>query len=148
MSNLKAQITQDIKDAMKSGDSFKRDTLRMLSSAIKQVEVDERKTLDDNDIIQILKKACKQREEAASQYKQANRMDLFEKETQEMNIILAYLPKQLNDDELLAALKPIIAELSATNIKDLGKVMPVAIQKLGSVADGKRISTLLKKLLQ
>lgn len=144
--SIKEQMAQDLKEAMKSGDTFKRDTLRLLNSALKQVEVDKRIVLSDEDVIGILKSAYKQREDALEAYLNANRNDLAQKEKQEMDIILSYLPKQLSDDELREAVKGLIAEVGAEGSKDLGKVMGVA-KKLSSVADGRRISAIAKELL-
>lgn len=144
--SIKEKMTQDLKEAMKSGDTFKRDTLRLLNSALKQVEVDKRIELSDDDVIGILKSAYKQREDALEAYINASREDLAQKEKQEMDIILSYLPKQLSDDELKEAVKQIIAEVGAVGGKDLGKVMGAA-KKLSQVADGKRISAMAKELL-
>lgn len=144
MSSIKAQINQDLKDAMKSGDNFKRDALRMLNSAFKQVEVDKRITLSDEEVIKILKSAYKQREDAATAYKNANRDDLYEQESKEMALILNYLPKQLEDAELKQEIQSIIAKLGASGAKDMGKVMAEA-KNLN--ADGRRISNFVKELL-
>lgn len=144
MSSIKAQINQDLKDAMKSGDNFKRDALRMLNSAFKQVEVDKRITLSDEEVIKILKSAYKQREDAATAYKNANRDDLYEQESKEMALILNYLPKQLEDPELKQEIQSIIARLGASGAKDMGKVMAEA-KNLN--ADGRRISSFVKELL-
>lgn len=146
MSAIKEKMAQDLKEAMKSGDTFKRDTLRLLNSALKQVEVDKRIELSDDDVIGILKSAYKQREDALEAYINASREDLAQKEKQEMDIILSYLPKQLSDDELKEAVKQIIAEVGAVGGKDLGKVMGAA-KKLSQVADGKRISAVAKEIL-
>ncbi len=116
-------------------------------STIKQVEVDSRKELSDEDIIKIIQKSVKQREESAGQYKDAGREDLYEKEIKEAQILKSYLPKQLSDEELEVELKKIIEEVGATSLKDMGKIMGVATKKLASVADGKRINQTVKKLL-
>lgn len=144
MSAIREKINQDLKEAMKNGDSFKRDTLRLLNSAFKQVEVDQRITLKDSDIIKILKTAYKQRDDAAMAYKNAGRNDLFEKETKEMEIITSYLPKQLDDMALRKAIEEIITSLNAGS-KDMGKIMQEA-KNLN--ADGRRISAIAKELLQ
>ena len=146
MSAIKEKMAQDLKEAMKSGETFKRDTLRLLNSALKQVEVDKRIVLSDEDVISILKSAFKQREDARESYLNAKRDDLAQKEKQEMDIILSYLPKQLSDEELRDAVKGIIAEVGAKDGKDLGKVMGAA-KKLSAIADGKRISAMAKELL-
>ncbi len=145
--SLKEQLQNDLKSAMKNKDTFKRDTIRFLMSAIKQVEVDTRKELSNEDIIKIIQKSVKQREEAAAQYKEGGREDLYEKEMKEAQILKSYLPRQLSDEELEAKLKKIIDEVGATSMKDMGKVMGVATKRLAGVADGKRINQITKKLL-
>lgn len=147
MSELKTRLSNDVKEAMKNKENFKRDTLRMVMSMIKQVEVDERKELTDDDVIKLLQKAQKQREEAATQYKEGNREDLADKELQEVEIIKAYLPAQLEDAELESALKAIIQNVGAQGSKDMGKVMGAATKELAGKADGKRISAMVKTLL-
>ncbi len=145
--SLKEQLQNDLKEAMKAKDSFKRDTIRFLMSAIKQVEVDTRKELSDADIVKIIQKSIKQREEAAQQYKEGGRDDLYEKETKEAEILRSYLPKQLSDEELAQEVQATIQEVGATSMKDMGKVMQAATKKLAGQADGKRISEMVKKLL-
>ncbi|WP_300972479.1 GatB/YqeY domain-containing protein, partial [Helicobacter rodentium] len=133
---IKDRILNDIKIAMKENHREKRDALRMLNSALKQVEVDERKVLEDKEVILILKKAYKQRAEAAEAYKQAGREDLYQKENYEMQVIMEYLPQQLSDEDLHNALEKILKELGVKSKKDIGKVMGVANKTLGDVADG------------
>ena len=147
MSQIKEKLQADLKEAMKAQNTFLRDTIRMLNAAIKQVEVDTREVLDDTKIIKILKTAYKQREDAAIAYQQANREDLLAKEKQEMEIISTYLPKQLSDDELRERICKIIQELGATSQKDMGKVMAQTTQ-LRDIADGRRISAMVKELLK
>lgn len=146
MSQIKEKMSSDLKEAMKSGDNFKRDTLRMLNSALKQVEVDKRIQLSDDDVIGILKTAYKQREDAIEAYKKANRDDLVQKEQGENEIILQYLPKQLNDEELKIEINKVIQELKTNSMKDMGKIMG-NLKHLNNVADGRRISSMLKTLL-
>ncbi len=145
--SLKEQLQQDLKTAMKEKDTFKRDTIRFLMSAIKQVEVDTRKELSDEDIVKIIQKSVKQREEAARQYKEGGREDLYEKEMKEAELLKTYLPKQLSDEELRIEVEKIIKEVGATSMKDMGKVMGVATKKLAGKADGKRINQMVKELL-
>lgn len=147
MSQLKERIAQELKEAMKNRDNFKRDTLRMINSAFKQIEVDERRELSDEDVIAILKKACKQREEASIQYKEAGREELYAKEQEEIRIITSYLPEQLSDERLKEELGLILKEVGASSPKDMGKVMGAANSKLSALADGKRISAMVKELL-
>ena len=144
---LKETISNDIKTAMKEKNNALRDALRLLSSAMKQIEVDERKELSDEDVIKIIHKQVKQRNDAMSQYRDAGREDLYEKEASEAAIFEAYLPKQLSDEELETALRAIIIETGATSIKEIGKVMGAASKTLGALADGKRINECAKKIL-
>jgi uncharacterized protein YqeY len=145
---LREQVLTDIKTAMKAKDTQKRDALRLLNSALKQIEVDERKELSDDDVIAIIQKQIKQRNDAAAQYKEAGRDELYDKEMAEIAVFEAYLPAQLDDTELENALKAIIEKVGATSMKEMGKVMGVASKELAGQADGKRISACVKALLQ
>lgn len=147
MSELKETLKADLKTAMLNKDNFKRDTIRFLMSAIKQIEVDERKELSDMDIQKIIQKSLKQREDAAEQFKNANREDLYDKEIKEANVLREYLPKQLSDAELETILTQIIKENSISNIKEIGKVMGLATKACDGKADGKRINNMVKNLL-
>jgi len=144
---LKERIKNDIKEAMRAKDTARRDTLRNLSAAIKQIEVDERRELSDADVEAILMKYIKQREDAIAQFKEAGRDDLVAKDEAEVAIVRAYLPEPMDDAELEAALREIIAEVGAESMKDMGKVMGKAKSVIGSRADGGRISQMVKKLL-
>ncbi|WP_086255902.1 GatB/YqeY domain-containing protein [Campylobacter vicugnae] len=145
--SVKAQILNDIKAAMKAGNSFERDTLRMINSAFKQIEVDERVELDDARIFTILQSEIKRRNESATQYKSGGRDDLAQKELGEIEIISRYLPKQLSDDELNAKISELIAQNGLNGIKDLGLLMKLAKDAIGSACDGKRMSEAAKKAL-
>jgi len=146
--NLRESINQDIKDAMKSKDTKKRDALRLLTSAFKQIEVDERKDLTDDDIIKIIQTQVKRRNDAATQYKEAGRDDLLQIELDEISFYEPYLPAQLSDDELMDAIKKVITKVGATTIKDMGKVMGMASKEIAGKADGKRINECVKSLLE
>lgn len=145
--SLKDTINQDVKEAMKAKDTKKRDALRLLTSAFKQIEVDERKELSDEDVIKIIQTQIKRRTDAANQYKDAGREDLREIELAEIAYYEAYLPKQLSDEELQSEVKSIIEKVGATSMKDMGKVMGMASKELAGRADGKRISDAVKKAL-
>ncbi len=147
MSQIKDRLQSDLKDAMKAKDVFKRETIRFLMSALKQVEVDERRELSDDDIYKIIQKSIKQREDAAKQYKDASRDDLYEKEVKEANLLKTYLPKQLDESELKSIIQDIILQNGASGIKDMGNVIKLTIQKVGNLADGKSVSSLVKNLL-
>ncbi|HFB53221.1 MAG TPA: GatB/YqeY domain-containing protein [Sulfurimonas autotrophica] len=145
--SLREQINQDVKEAMKAKDTKKRDALRLLTSAFKQIEVDERKELSDEDVIKIIQTQIKRRNDAASQYKDAGRDDLMQTELDEIAYYEVYLPAQLSDEEICEAVTKIVAELGATTMKDMGKVMGAANKALAGQADGKRISECVKKTL-
>ena len=145
--SLKETINNDVKTAMKAKDTKKRDALRLLTSAMKQIEVDERKELSDEDIIKIIQTQIKRRNDSASQYKEAGRDELMQQELDEIAYYEAYLPKQLTDEELENELKAIVEKVGATSPKDMGKVMGMASKELAGRADGKRISTCVKALL-
>jgi len=147
VSQLKEKLKEDLKVAMKAKDVFKRETIRFLMSAIKQVEVDERIELTDDDIYKIIQKSIKQREDAASQYKEAGRDELYEKETNEAALLKDYLPKQLDANELKDIITSVINQSDAKGMKDMGNVIKLTMQKVGSSADGKSVSSLVKELL-
>ena len=147
MSTLLEQIKNDMKTAMKAKEVAKRDALRLLLSAFKQIEVDERKELRDDDVNKIIQKQVKQRQDSAAQFKEAGRDDLREKEESEIAIFMVYMPKQLDDTELTSAVKDIVEKVGATTMKDMGKVMGMASKELAGKADGKRINECVKALL-
>ena len=144
---LRETINQDVKNAMKAKETKKRDALRLLTSAFKQIEVDERKELSDDDVIKIIQKQVKSRNDSIAQYKDAGRDDLMQIELDEIAIYTPYLPAQLSDEELNSALKDIISKVGATTMKDMGKVMGMASKELAGKADGKRINECVKTLL-
>jgi uncharacterized protein YqeY len=144
---LREIINQDVKNAMKAKETKKRDALRLLTSAFKQIEVDERKELSDEDIIKIIQTQVKRRNDAASQFKDAGRDDLVQIELEEIAVYTPYLPAQLSDDELTSALNNIISKVGASTMKDMGKVMGMASKELAGKADGKRINECVKVLL-
>lgn len=144
---LKERIKNDIKEAMRAKDTARRDTLRNLSAAIKQIEVDERRELSDADVEAVLMKYIKQREDAIAQFKEAGRDDLVAKDQAEVEVVKKYLPEPMDDKELEETLKTIIREVGAQSMKEMGKVMGKAKAVIGSRADGGRISQMVKKLL-
>lgn len=145
--SLKEKLNEDLKQAMRDKEVVKRDSIRAINTMIKQVEVDERRVLDDAEVIKLVQRGIKQREEAISQYSAASRTDLVEKEQSQIDVFMIYLPKQLNDEELEAGMRDVIQEVKAESIKDMGKVMGAASKKFAGVADGKRINEMVKKLL-
>lgn len=146
---LKEKIEQDIKTAMKARDNVRLETLRAIKAAIllAKTEKGAPETLTEEKEISLLTKELKKRREAAEQFRKGNRPELAEKEDAEANIIEEYLPKPLTEQELIDAIKAIIAEVNATSPKDFGKVMGVASKRLQGKADGKLISEKVKELL-
>ncbi|WP_457748544.1 GatB/YqeY domain-containing protein [Sulfurimonas sp.] len=145
--SLRETINQDVKEAMKAKDTKKRDALRLLTSAFKQIEVDERKELSDDDVIKIIQTQIKRRNDAASQYKEADREDLMQIELDEIAYYEVYLPQQLSDEELQNEIKAIVEKTGASSMKEIGKVMGIASKELAGRADGKRVSDAVKKAL-
>jgi len=145
--SLNAQIKSDIKDAMRAKEIVKRNTLRNIQAAVKQIEVDERRDVTDTDLEAIMMKYLKQREDAKTQFADAGRDDLVAKEDAEIAIVKAYLPEPMDDAELESVLKEVITSVGAESMKDMGKVMGAAKAAIGSRADGGRINQIVKKLL-
>ena len=133
--NLKGQITDDVKTAMKAGDKDRLKVLRLITAALKQVEVDERRELNDADVLGILIKMVKQRRDSITQFTDGNRKDLADIEAAEIEIIGTYLPKQLSDDELDELVDEAIATTGAEGIRDMGKVMGAIKSKAQGRAD-------------
>jgi uncharacterized protein len=147
MSALKAKLLEDIKTAMKSGDKNRLATLRLMSSDIKQIEVDTRTVLDDAAVLSIFEKMLKRRKDSIEQFTAANRHDLADIEKSEVAVIQAYLPEPLSAAELDAAIADAIAEAGATNAKDMGKVMTVLKAKVAGRADMTALSGKVKAKL-
>ncbi|MBM4232725.1 MAG: GatB/YqeY domain-containing protein [Gammaproteobacteria bacterium] len=145
--SLKERITQDMKDAMRSGDKARLANIRMLQAAIKQREVDERITLDDAQVLAAIEKMIKQRKEAISQFEAGGRADLVAKEATEIKQLQAYLPQQLSSAELEALIVAAVAETGASNIKDMGKVMGLLKTRAAGRADMGAVSALIKAKL-
>jgi uncharacterized protein YqeY len=145
--SLKEQLKEDLKTAMRDKEVVKRDSIRTINTMIKQVEVDERREIDDEEVIKLIQRGIKQREEAITQYKAASRDDLVSKEQEQIDVFMLYLPAQISEEELEAGMKEIIAQTAALSMKDMGKVMGIATKKFAGVADGKRINEMVKKLL-
>lgn len=146
-SALKAQITDDMKNAMRAGDKTKLATVRLILAAIKQVEVDTRTDPDDQEVITLLDKMQKQRRESITQFEAANRTDLADKEKQELEIIQVYLPEQLSPEDIGTMLAEAITETGASSMRDMGKVMAILKPKLQGRADMSAVSAQLKSLL-
>jgi len=144
---LITQIQDHVKDAMKAGDRLKLSTLRMLVAAIKQKEIDTRSDLSDDDIISIIEKQMQQRLEAAEQYEAAGRNELFEKESQEAEILKAYLPEKMGEKEVKEMIEKIISEMGGISMKEMGNVMSALKDQAGSKIDMRLASQMVREII-
>jgi uncharacterized protein len=145
--SLKERITDDMKAAMRSGEKERLGVIRMITSAIKQREVDERITLDDSQVLSVLEKMIKQRKESVVQFQAGNRQDLVDKEVAEITLLQSYLPAQLSDAELDVLIGEAVAATGAASIKDMGKVMAIIKTKAQGRADMAAVGTKIKARL-
>ena len=145
--SLRDQINDDLKTAMRSGETVRRDTIRLLTAALKQREVDERKTLTDGDVLAVIEKMIKQRRDSISQFEQGGRQDLADKEKQELTLLQTYMPQAMGEDELAAAIAAAVSESGAAGPADMGKVMAVLKPKLAGRADMGKVSAAVKARL-
>ena len=141
------KIREDLKSAMKAREAVRVETLRFLVSEVKNVGINEKRELDDGVVTAVLQRLSKQRREGIDQFRAAGRADLVAAEEAQLAILESYLPRQLSDQDLEAKLRSIIQEVGATSKKDMGKVMKVALERLGGSADGKRVSAAVGKML-
>jgi len=144
---LRERVNEDMKTAMKARDAERLGTVRLLLAAMKQREVDERITLDDEGVVSVIEKMLKQRKDSVSQYQQAGRQDLADREKQEMAVLQAYLPQQMTDAEVEAAVAEAVAATGARAPSDMGKVMAIVKPKVAGRADMGRVSALVKAKL-
>lgn len=144
---LKERLADDLKSAMKDKNVIRKNVVQMVRAGVLQFEKDNKVTLDDNGVLEIIAKQLKQRKDSLPDYEKSGRDDLIANLKAEMDVLMEYLPKQLTEDELCAIVKEIIAELGASSIKDMGKVMAAAKAKTVGRADGRMINEVAKKLL-
>lgn len=142
--SIKDQLKNDLKDAMRSKDTQRRDIIRGLQAAIKQKEIDGQKELDDSAILKVLQAEAKKRNESIEAYQAAERADMVKSEQAELEIIQSYLPKQLSREELAVIVKAVIAETGASSTKEIGKVMPQVMKRVQGQADGKLINEIVR----
>lgn len=144
---LKDRITEDMKTAMRAKDAARLSAIRMLTAAIKQKEVDERIVVDDAAVLGIVEKLIKQRKDSIEQFARAGRTDLVDKETAELNLLSGYLPQQMSDAELAAAVEAAVAESGAAGPQGMGKVMAILKPRIAGRADMGKASALVKQRL-
>ncbi len=147
MTDLKSTIQDDMKNAMRAKDTVKLGTIRMLLAAIKQREIDDKITLDDTAVIGVINKMIKQRRDSVKQYQDANRAELADKEIQEIDVLVDYLPEQLSEAEIEQAVQAAISASGASGMQDMGKVMGQLKSQLEGKADMGLVSAKVKALL-
>jgi uncharacterized protein YqeY len=145
--DLQKKLSDDLKQAMRSGNTVRRDTLRMLISSVKNAEIAKQASLNDADILGVISKDVKRHQESIDAFKKGNRADLVAKEEAEMAILQSYLPKQMTRDEIVAAAREVMAAVGAKGPGDKGKVMQQLIPRLKGKADGKEINEVVTGLL-
>lgn len=145
--SLKQRISDDMKAAMRARESERLGTIRLLLAAIKQREVDERTELDDAAVLTVVEKLIKQRKDSISQFQQAGRTDLVDKESAELEVLQVYMPAALSDDEVAAEVANAVAESGAAGPQDMGKVMALLKGRLAGRADMSAVSTQVKAAL-
>ena len=146
--SLKSTIIDHMKDAMRAKDKQKLGTIRLLTAAIKQIEVDERKELSDDDVVNIVVKMVKQRKDSTQQYQDADRQDLADQEIYEIGVLEQYLPAQLSESDIEDLIKNAIKTTGASGMGDMGKVMGLLRPELSGRADMGIVSQKIKSLLQ
>ncbi|WXR61141.1 GatB/YqeY domain-containing protein [Peptostreptococcaceae bacterium AGR-M142] len=144
---LKEKLMEDLKIAMKEKNALRKSVVTLVRSAIKQIEVDQRVELADEEIIDIIAKQVKQRRDALEEFKKASREDLIDQTENEIEILKTYLPKQLTEEEIEVMVQQVIDEVDAKSMKDMGKVMGILSNKTKGRADGKIVSMMVKSKL-
>jgi uncharacterized protein YqeY len=145
--SLKERINEDVKDAMRQKDKPRLNALRLITAAIKQVEVDKRIEMDDDAVIEVLTKMLKQRRESIEQYEKAGRDDLLQQEQFEVGVIEPYMPEQLGEDEIVKMIEQAIADTGASSMKEMGKVIGKLKPAMAGKADMGMVSKLVKEKL-
>lgn len=144
---LKEKLLNDMKESMKNKDTIRKNVIQMIRAAILQIEKDNQKEVNDEEIIQIIAKEAKKRKDSLADYEKSGREDLISEIKEEIKIIEEYLPAQLSVEEIEKIVSEIITNLGATSMKDMGPVMKEAKAKIGASSDGKTINEVVKKLL-
>ncbi|MBQ4098067.1 MAG: GatB/YqeY domain-containing protein [Clostridia bacterium] len=144
---LKEKLAQDLKDAMRDKDAIRKNVVQLIRSSVLQVEKDNKITLDDDGILDVIAKQLKQRRDSLPDYEKSGREDLISQLKTEMAILMEYLPAQLSHEELEAIVKEAVESTGASSMKDMGKVMAAVMPKTKGRADGKEINSIVKSLL-
>lgn len=146
-SGLAEKLNNDLKQAMRGGDRLRRSVIRLVLAAVQNAEIARKTTLEDNDILGVIAKEARQRQESITAFKEGNRPDLVAREEAELALLEEYLPQQMTRDEIVAAARRIIDEVGAQGPSDKGKVMPKLIAQLKGRADGRQINSIVTELL-
>ncbi len=147
--SLKDRLTEDMKAAMKEKASgkLKLSVIRMARAAIKNIEIDKKKELSDEEVVEIIAREVKQRRDATEEYRKAGRQDIVDTLQEEINVLMTYLPEQLSEDKIRTLVKEVIAEVQPQSPKDMGKVMGKLMPQVKGKADGKLVNEIVKELL-
>lgn len=147
--SLKEQLTEDMKAAMKAKEAGKQElsVIRMVRSAVRQIEIDGKKELDDNGVIDIISKEVKMRKDSIEEFRKGDREDLVAQNEAEIAVLMKYLPQQLTEDEVRSLVKEAVAASGASSAKEMGKVMAVLMPKVKGRADGKLVNTVVREAL-
>ena len=144
---LKEKLMEDLKEAMRSKNEIKKNTVQMVRAAILQIEKDKGIQVEDDRILEIIAKEVKTKRDVIKDFEKAERQDLIDQTNQEIEVLQQYLPKQLSREEIKVELEKIIAEIGATTMKDMGAIMKEAKAKMGASADGKIINEVAKEVM-
>jgi uncharacterized protein YqeY len=145
---LKGKLSDDLRQALRSGDTVRRDTIRLLIAAVNNAEIAKQSDLTDADILSVIAKEVKKHQESIDAFKKGNRPDLVSREEAEMAVLKSYLPEPMSRDEIIAAAREVIVAVGAQGMGDKGKVMQQLMPKLKGKADGKEINDMVTELLQ
>ena len=145
--DLKEQLKEDLKSAMKDKDTVRKSVVQLIKAGVLQIEKDNKVTLDDSGVLEVIAKQLKQRRDSLPEYEKSGRDDLIAQLKREMEILMEYLPPQLTEDELRAIVKEAVESTGASSVKDMGKVMAAVMPKTKGRADGKEINRIARELL-
>lgn len=144
---LKEKLLEDVKTAMKEKDVTRKNTLQMVRAGVLQVEKDNKITLDDEGVIEVIARELKKRKDVLPEYEKSGRQDLVENLKAEIDVLVGYLPKQMTKEEIETVIKGVVAEVGASSMQDIGKVMQAVLPKVKGRADGKIVNQIVKELL-
>ena len=145
--SLNDRLNEDMKQAMRNQDKFRLSVIRMVRSSIKNIEIDQRKTLDDQEVLDVLNREIKQRKDSLQEFEKAGRQDLVDQLKQELDVLAVYMPQQLSEDEVKEIVQQTIQEVGASSKADMGKVMGALMPKVKGRADGKLVNQIVQQSL-